>query len=219
MRAMTTTFAILALAGLLVGCGGGSDGGTNPPTPTVAELTAQGWTAFEAHDYAGAQAKFEAAIAEDGGYAEAHLGRGWAQLERATSAASMQAAAATFSTALGYGADVAATRAGRAAASLGAGGAAYVQAVADAQVARAANPAFAFGHRTSFNVTDLRLIEAFAQAGQGDFALALAAADAVADSGIVAGDPDTWQVGNETHATFTSAVMAFLESLSTSHAG
>ena len=223
MRSMTPLFTVTALVALAViasGCGGGGDGGTNPPPdPTAAELTAAGWTAFEAADLSGAATQFDAAVAADANFAAGHLGRGWTRLGLATTASAMQTAASSFTTALGLGASVAETRAGRAAAYLGAGGAALSQAIADAQAARSASSQFVFSHRTSFNVTDLRLIEAFAQAAQGDFAAALAVADGVTSSGINAGNPASWVVQGVTYGSFTDAVMAFLQHLSTTYAG
>lgn len=201
------------------GCGGGGDDGpTNPPS-TAAGLTASGWTAYEAGDLAGALTDFNDAIDLDAAYGPAHVGQGWARLGLATSVPNMAAAAASFTAALGAGASGAEVRAGRAAAYLGAGGTSLASAVVDAVAARQQSPSFQFAHRATFDVRDLRLIEAFALAAQGDFTSALTAADAVVASGIVPADMSTWVVAGQPQPSFGAAVLAHLNRLSTLYAG
>lgn len=137
----------------------------------------------------------------------------------AVSVSGMQEAAADFVSALSRGQTGAYVQAGRAAASLGAGGSALDAAVTQAQDALDSQPTFAFEHRTSFDWRDLRLIQAFALAAQGHFDNALAAADAVADSGIDDADAGTWVVGGTTYPNYLGAVLAHLHALSQQYAG
>jgi hypothetical protein len=220
MRTKYLPALVLALLTIVVGCGG-DDGGSGPTGPgtTAAELTARGWTSFEANDLAAALTDFDAAIAADGAYAPAHVGQGWARLGLATTTGNLVAAAASFTTALGAGATGAEVRAGRAAAYLGAGGATLDEAAADAAAARLQSPSFQFAHRASFDVRDLRLIEAFAKAALNDLEGALAAADGIAASGLLPGNSDTWVVDSQSYPSFGAAVLAYLHKLSNDYAG
>jgi hypothetical protein len=213
----TTLTTLVALAG----CGGGDGGGDPivPPNLTAAELTTRGWTSFEAGDLASALADFTAAIARDDTYAAAYVGQGWAQLSLAATTGGMNVAAASFTTALAAGATGAEVRAGRAAAYLGAGGATLDDAATDAAAARTQSPSFQFAHRTSFDYRDLRLVEAFALAGQGDLDGSLAAADGIAASGITPGNSNSWVVDGHTYLSYGAAVLAYLNKLSNLYAG
>lgn len=219
MRNIRLPFFVLAALMSVAGCGGGGDDGpTNPPS-TAAGLTASGWTAYEAGDLPGALADFDAAVGIDATYGPAHVGQGWARLGLATSGAAMTAAATSFTAAIAAGSTGAEVRAGRAAAYLGMGGTSLATAIADAVGAREQSPSFQFTHRTSFDVRDLRLIEAFALVAQGDFTGALAAADAITASGIEPGDMNTWVVDGQPQPSFGAAVLAHLHRLSNQYAG
>lgn len=211
------------LLGLLLagGCGGGDDDGPTTPTgpSTAAEYTARGWERYEAGDYDGAAGDFTTAIDRDATWGEAHAGAGWTQLAVAVSAPAMEQAAVHFVAALNYGENGAYVQAGRAAASLGAGGSALTAAVTQAQAALDAAPTFEFEHRASIDWRDLHLIQAFAHAAQGHFDSALAATAAITDGGIDENDPDTWEVGGLTYPTYLGAVLAHLHSLSQQYAG
>ncbi len=212
---------VLTLAALvaLAGCGGGGDDDPTGPDLSAAELTARGWDSFEAGDLNAALTDFDAAIARDGAYADAHVGQGWARLGLAATGTGMTSAATSFTAALGAGATGAEVRAGRASAYLGAGGATLDDAVTDAIAARQQTPAFQFAHRTSFDHRDLRLIEAFALAGQDDLEGALAAADGIAASGITTGNSASWVVDGVTYGSYGAAVLAYLNKLSNQYAG
>lgn len=209
----------LAVLVALAGCGGGGDDGPTAPDLTAAELTARGWDSYEAGDLNAALTDFDAAIARDGAYADAHVGQGWAQLGLAATGTGMTSAAASFTAALGAGATGAEVRAGRAAVYLGAGGATLDDAVTDAVAARQQSPSFQFAHRTSFDHRDLRLVEAFALAAQDDLEGALAAADGVAASGITPGNSASWVVDSVTYGSYGAAVLAYLNKLSNQYAG
>jgi hypothetical protein len=212
-------FGIL-IGGLMFGCssGGDSDNGPDPPD-TAAEFTQRGWQRFQAGNLSGALADFTDAIDLDATYGPAYVGQGWARLGLATTAAAMQSAVTNFDSAITNGEDGAIVRSGRAAANLGAGGTSLAAAISDAQTARTADPSFVFPRRTSFTVDDLYLIEAFAHVAQAQFTEALAAADAVEDSGIEEGNSSSWVVDSVTYSSFNGAVMAYLHQLSTDHAG
>ena len=218
--------AVFLIAGclgilLLSGCGGSSDSTPTTPTgPTTAgAYTDRGWERFEAANYSGALSDFNEAIDLSAAYGEAHAGLGWTRLAQATSSISMQTAVGSFTSAINNAEGGAYVLAGRAAANLGAGGAVLEAAAADARAALAADAAFVFGHRASFNVGDLRLIEAFAKAAQGNYAAALTAADLVLDSGIDDGSAGTWIVNGTTYDSFTGAVLAHLHQLSGQYSG
>ena len=69
----------LMAAVLIAACGSGS-GPVDPPGPTAQGLTADGWSAFESADYAGADSLFLEALRLNSEYGEAVTGRGWAAL-------------------------------------------------------------------------------------------------------------------------------------------
>ena len=219
-RGITGT-ALLAVL-LLAGCGGGDD--PTPTTPSTDPTTAvgyanRGWDRFEDDNYSGALSDFNDAIDLDATMGEAYAGQGWARLAQAASPISMQTAAGSFANAIGNGENDAYVLAGRAAANLGSGTAFLDAAVTDAQAAVAADGVFVFSHRTSFKVVDLRLIEAFGKAAQGNFSGALTAADIVLDSGIDEGSSVTWVVDGTTYDSFNGAVLAHLHKVSEQYSG
>jgi len=208
-------------AALLMGCGGG--GGDDPVIPdnptTAAGYTSRGWERFEDGDLSGALSDFTDALGMDADHGPAHAGQGWVRLSQATSPLTMQAAVSAFTSAITAGESGAYVQAGRAAANLGSSSTYLAAAVTDAQAARATDPAFVFSHWTSFDLVDVRLIEAFARAGQGNLAEALTLADVIQASGITAGNSATWQVDGVDYASFAGAVLAQLARLSELHAG
>ena len=213
---------LVALSALTACGGGGGGGGTGPTDPgtggTAAERTAQGWARFVERDFAAAITEFQAAIVRDADFGEAHLGLGWSRLNHGTSDADLDAATSSFDAAAARGVAGAATLAGRAASRLGRGVALDV-ASADAQTALTTSPQFQFVHRPSVDRNDLLLLRAFAEAGRGNLAAALAAADQIQSSGITSNDASSWVVQGVTLPTFEAAVLARLHQLSESHAG
>jgi len=71
--ACLTLLGLFLLVSSWFGCGEKTLGLTR-----VEVLTEQGWDFLEAGDYAEALVRFDAALAEDSTFAEAHNGRGWA---------------------------------------------------------------------------------------------------------------------------------------------
>jgi tetratricopeptide (TPR) repeat protein len=80
MRRRWCLLALISLSFLLLFCACGDDG--DGVTVTPEELTDQGWIKFQAGDFDGAAADFNAAIGLDSEYALAYLGLGWAELRR-----------------------------------------------------------------------------------------------------------------------------------------
>jgi tetratricopeptide (TPR) repeat protein len=215
--------ASILAAILLAGCKE-DETNQNPVTPingpdTPAEFTDRGWERFEVANFSGALSDFNAAIFLNPSFGEANIGQGWARLMQATSPNSMRGAASTFVSAILNGENGADVLAGRAAAYLGSGNSFLDAAVVDAQAALAADADFVFMHRPSFNAEDLHLIEAFAQAGQGNFTGALSAADLVLDSNIDEGNAETWVVDGTTYDSFNGAALAHLHMLSGQYSG
>jgi Tfp pilus assembly protein PilF len=81
MRRRWCLWTVICLSFLLLFCACGKDenGGLED---TAEQLTQQGWTKFQAGDFDGAAADFDAAIGLDAEYAPAYLGLGWAELRR-----------------------------------------------------------------------------------------------------------------------------------------
>lgn len=211
--------AVLFLAGCKGDEGGQSTLPPNDELETPAEYTDRGWERFEAGNFSGSLSDFNAAIFLEPTYGEANTGQGWARLVQATSPNSMRGLVGAFDSAVDNGETGADVFAGRAAGNLGSGSPFLDAAVADAQAALAADAGFVFAHRPSFNVQDLHLVTAFAQAGKGNFSAALTAADLVLDSGIEEENPGTWVVGGTTYDSFLGAVMARLHQLSEDFSG
>lgn len=201
-----------------LGCGK-RDKVTPPEDLTTVQRVARGWQAFERGDLDAAISDFDRAVNDSASYGDAHLGRAWTRLSRATSSADLGNAIASFDSAELLGFSGAESKGGRAAARLGQGGTSLPAAVLDARAALTANPSFAFSHRTGFDFRDLRLIEAYAQAGQIEFSDALVAADLVSPSNIQEANPSTWTVDGVTLPTFATAVLAHLQKLSNQFAG
>lgn len=212
--------AVTVVATVGGGCSSDDSTPTQPTGPSGASgYTERGWERYESGDFDGALSDFAAALDRDATYGEAYAGRGWTQLAQATSVSAMQAAGNSFVSAESNGDSGAYVQVGRAAASLGSAGTMLATAVTQARAALETDPGFVFEHRTSITAIDVRLIEAFAQAAQGNFDAALIAADQVSDSGIDASQSATWQVGDEVYASYVGAVLAHLHALSQQYSG
>jgi hypothetical protein len=183
------------------------------------DLVAQGWSFFTEGEFNAAERAFDSAIAEHPGSGPAYVGQGWCRLDLATGPADLELSVASFDSAFARGESGADALSGRAAASLGLGGAGLPSAVTDATAALQAQPEFVFVHRSSFDAGDLHLIEAFARIGQGDVDGALAAAEAVQASGIRRDDPASWTVDGTVYGAFEAAVLAWLHKLSALYSG
>lgn len=185
---------------------------------TPIERVSRGWQSFSAGNFDSAVSDFSAAVNDSAGYADAHLGLGWARLSRATGAQEISNAISSFDAAVNLGLNADA-KSGRAAARLAQGGTSLASAISDASAALLASPNFAFAHRAGFDAKDLHLIAAFAQAGQQQYAAALSEANAVQASGIQSGNPSTWTVDGVTLPSFPTAVLAYLNKLSNQLSG
>jgi tetratricopeptide (TPR) repeat protein len=80
MRRRWCFLAVICLSFLLLFCACGDD--DDGVTQTAEELTDQGWNKFEAGDFDGASADFNAAIGLNADYAPAYRGLGWAELRQ-----------------------------------------------------------------------------------------------------------------------------------------
>ncbi len=210
----------LALTTILAACSGSEDTPAAPSNPTTeGEFTTRGWTRFEGNDFSSALADFNDALLLDSDSGQAHAGLGWTRLQLATSAVALQTAKSSFDQAITAGETGAYVLAGRSAVNLGLGGASLTAAMADAEAAAETDASFVFAHRASFNIADLHLIVAFSEAAQGNLTAALTAGNAVTESGISAADSGSWSVGGVVFTSFDSAVLAFLQQLSNTHAG
>lgn len=216
--------ATWGLAAFLLGGCNDDEENPNPLVPdptleTAEEYTDRGWVRFEVADFSRALDDFNAAIFLDATHGPANIGQGWTRLSQANSLNSMRGAVGPFGDALENDEEGADVLAGRAAAYLGSGNPFLGLAVDDAQAALAADEDFVFTHRPSFDAQDVRLIEAFANACQGNYSGALEAADMVLDSGILESDPDTWVVDGTTFGSFNGAVLAHLFKVSEQFSG
>ena len=209
-RPWVACLAGLALA-LLAGSCSDDSSPTAPPPLTPAALVALGWTHFEQGSAGTARGEFEAALAQAPAMGAAHLGRAWCLLVLAGAHADYQAAADAFTSAIAHQETSAAAYAGRAASRLALGDGELAGAVADAELALAREPSFCFAHDSSFEATDVRRLLAGAEAGQGDYAAALAALAVDYPLTISPGNPGTWLVGGVQHASFAGAVLAWLQ--------
>lgn len=81
MRRRWCLWVVICLSFLLLFCACGEDENGGPKV-TAEQLTQQGWIKFQAGDFDGAAADFNAAIGLDADYAPAYLGLGWAELRR-----------------------------------------------------------------------------------------------------------------------------------------
>ncbi|MCK4305493.1 MAG: hypothetical protein KAY24_14750 [Candidatus Eisenbacteria sp.] len=209
----------LASLFLLVGCSEDDPAGPDPRS-TAAELTEQGWTQFEQGDLAGALSSFDDAIEVYSSYGPAYVGQGWTYLAQGASNSDFESALSSYDTAISEGEEGAEILGGRAAANLALSGESSLDAaVTDAQSARVWDSNFIFEHRTSFNASDLFLIESFALAAQGYFPAALAAADSVETSGIQEASSATWVVDSQEFTSFAEAVLAHLMKVSEQESG
>ncbi len=209
--------AAVSLAGILLvtfsglGCSKDEENGGGV---SAAELTDQGWQAFEQADYAQALDAFAGAVAVDEEHGPAHIGLGWAGLLAAGDEDDLAAAVTSFTVAEDLGESGADLYGGRGAARLALAGDALEAGITDAWTARTLDPDFVFVHRESFDAADLALVEAFARAAQARYAEALGAAEEVAASGIDPNDAGTWIVEGQSFATLAETVLAYLQTLS-----
>jgi hypothetical protein len=186
---------------VLAGCGG--DGGTQPPPPpTAAELTAEGWTFFEAGEMDSAAARFDRALGIDETYVDALVGRGWTLLRTGQVNASIQ----SFDAVLGTGrptdtADRRDALGGRTLAWAGAGDPDSV--VPDGLALLEAAPDYVFRHDATYTASDVRWLVAKAALEAGLFEEVVAQLDVLSPGHGL--NPDA--------AGFPEQALALLEAL------
>jgi hypothetical protein len=123
-------------------------------TGNCASLTLEGWSHFEAEDYASALSKFDQAISNDIDCGDAYNGRGWSLIR--TNSLSM--AISSFTTALLKGVRTPDPYAGEAVAYRDLEPADFERAIAAADSALGRDVRYVFAHDPHFDWRDLRLI-------------------------------------------------------------
>lgn len=149
----------------VLACGGGDGNEPDPENPAPA-LTAQGWALFEAGDYAVAITKFDSALVADPAYREANTGLGWSNLRWGV----LTEAAIEFTTAKNDAMQLDAF-AGNAFLLLAMND--YDQTIDDAETVIAGDAAYVFSHDTDVDVSDMKLLAAFAYFHNNDYAACL----------------------------------------------
>lgn len=167
MKSIFKLASLFALLFYMACSSGGGNGGTEPEQPTVDELIAQGWAAFEAGNYQTAQQRFTEARQIDSSPVDIFVGLGWSlfRLDQLTQASNEFRAGSDRSDAP---------------ADLFAGYAFVLNALkrytnsntqADAALSRDAN--WSFSHGTGLNADDLRVLKAQNFFLLGEFASSL----------------------------------------------
>jgi tetratricopeptide (TPR) repeat protein len=199
MRTFMRIWMVLGLAALLGACSEATK-----PEDVINELIESGWALYERGEFQAAFNNFSLAV-ENGGGADAQLGKGWS----GGAVGQYQAAKTAFDNA-GTGPEVVA---GRAAVLLVLEQ--YGDCIIDVNDALSQDPSFVFSHNADFNVDDLKHVKASAQWGNGDL---LGAAATVNDlsSDLAAGvdiNPSyypSWLVDGTQYPTFEKALLAAL---------
>lgn len=137
---------LLVVALAISGCSG-----DDPDPPNASEILAEGWTLFQAENYAEAKEKFDVVLADEPNNAEAYVGLGWVHGKTMN----IQKAIASFQSALSMEAQNIDALAGIAMAYLAADQ--YDQAIDSAEKVLNPNPNYAF---TNANITscDIRIV-------------------------------------------------------------
>lgn len=161
---MKINILLLLILGLgLTACG---DGGGGDDDIGAAELTAEGWDLFETDNFAGAIAKFDAALVADAAFREANTGLGWAHMR----SGDYVQAGTNFGIAKGDAAQLDAF-AGNAFLMLAENG--FDDAIADAETVTSGDAAYVFSHDAGVDVKDMKLIAAFGYFHTSDYASCL----------------------------------------------
>ncbi|MFO7767346.1 MAG: fibronectin type III domain-containing protein [bacterium] len=180
---------------------------------SVVHETVQGWTAFEAEDYAGASSRFQQALDFDGGHADAHLGLGWTR----AFLGELSDAAASLSAANSSGLSTPDAHAGLAVV--------YrdlpdlVQCVSRAAMVLTADASWSFPHRSSIDHQDMRLIraQAYYRMGPSGYPDAQSEVDILDPAnGLDPADPGTWSVDGQLYPTYAEALLKVIEGLAQS---
>jgi len=207
----------VALAAILVIC---CCGGSDPSAP-ASELTIEGWSLFGQGLYQDAVNKFTEAIGTDSNWADAHNGRGWSYLELRNfdSAAGDLQRVITLTGGQGQISNEARTALGSVENNAGD----YTSASQHLTAVIASNPEFQFTHRTSVDITDVRLLLSSALLGLSedetdpdsvdayfdDIASNLNAIDT--ENPVYRDDPNSWKVGENWYNSFEETILEKLE--------
>jgi hypothetical protein len=185
---------LVSLALLAGGCGGG---GSGPEKPTAESLTREGWTEFEAGDFATASARFSDALALNDQYPAAHVGMGWVGIRTGD----FTAAQTRFDQAAALGASSTDTNAGEVLVAVGRN---EPEAVRESGASLLlATPNYVFEHDRTYSASDVRWFMARAALEMADYAAVAAQLDVLSPGHGL--DPAA--------VTFVERAAALLESL------
>ncbi len=177
---------------------------------SAANLTSEGWAAWEGGDYTTAQSRFEEALDFDDTYADAHSGLGWTHLR----VGSLSDAAAQFDAAIADGLTSQDARVGGLAAYRDLSGG-LSTAISYGEAVLSADPSYVFSHDSTIDADVVRLLlaQSYFREGESSFADAQAHMDVVIpDNGLDPADAGTWSVGGESYDTYAQALLALIES-------
>jgi len=130
---------------------------------TTQELVDEGWSAFEAGDFATAEAKFDTAITNDGSLVDAYNGRAWSRARKRKYTQARQ----DFEQALSLDIDFQEARAGLALVLHVLNE--FQEAIDAAQTVLSAAPDFVFSHDTSVTTASLRIVLAHSYFSLGQY--------------------------------------------------
>jgi len=173
-------------------------------------LTQQGWTAWEAGDYASAGLLFEDALTFDLIHADAHNGLGWTALRQGD----LSEAEDRFSSANNYGLTTQDARVGLLAIYRDAPGK-LTLAMANGIFILQNDPAYVFSHDPGIDADLVRvmLAQVYFRLGESYFAEAQLLMDTVVPgNGLDPGDSGTWMVDTTPYSTYAASLLALIQS-------
>lgn len=200
-------------------------GNESPPsteqvlTPaSAADVTYEGWLAFEADDYTSARTLFEEALTIGPTYADAMSGLGWTDLREG----SLSSAASNFSDAISAGMTTQDAKVGGLAVNKELPGQlSYAATLGSSALSAAPNYIFAHDNTVTADLVRVMLAQVDFRLGSASFTSAQSLADAVlvnqgmSASGLSAGNSATWVVDGETYPSYAGALLALIEYLYT----
>ncbi len=174
------------------------------------DLTQQGWTEWEAGDYAAAGPLFEDALTFDVTYADAHNGLGWTALRQGD----LTEAEDRFGSANNYNLATQDARVGLLAIYRDAPGK-LTLAMANGIAILQNDPAYVFSHDPSIDADMVRVMlsQVFFRLGESFFDEAQLLMDTVVPgNGLDPANSGTWTVDSTTYSTYAAALLALIQS-------
>jgi len=139
----------------------------NGPENDAESLTNEGWRLYEQGQYSEALQKFNEAISADANYADAYNGQGWSNAELDNLSGSVT----SFGDCISNDASIADAYAGLAL--VNGDLADFAESIYNADELISREPNYAFSHKTSITIEDIRLVKAKSCCSIGDFSTAL----------------------------------------------